>query len=356
MMSLVTRCPKCLNDFLATLEQLRVHNGLVRCGTCSNIFDAYSHLESDLPVLTRRAHEAQASDYADNARDNAPTAVKDSYFTPAETFNEPFVQEAHQKEPEPSVLRQRGQAGYAPNSSFGQTYSEPVFSHDEPGLSRTTSGFSHTEPLLSHSEPVLSQGEPALSIVVEPRASVHGTESLRRRQPEFLHESEGTGLVLRVFWSVACLFALIALLAQSIYIYRNDIATRLPFVQPVLNSLCAKLNCDVSLSRHLERISIDASSLQQSPGQTQEGRPVELSLRFTMRNRYDKNQPWPHLSLELKDASGTTVVRKIIAPHQYLPPTQVDQPFAAGQEVNLLIPVAVNGLQINGFQLDKFFP
>ena len=81
-----------------------------------------------------------------------------------------------------------------------------------------------------------------------------------------------------------------------------------------------------------------------------------MALRFTMRNRYDKNQPWPHLSVELKDASGTTVVRKIITPQQYLPPSLADQAFAAGQEVNLLLPVAVTGLQINGFQLDKFFP
>ena len=321
-MSLVTRCPKCQNDFLVTLEQLRMHDGLVRCGNCSNIFDGSAHLESDLPTLTRRAHGVPVQERVTDIRpDIIPTPVHESYVEPALSSNEPFLQDYPEKEPEPSVLRQRGQAGYASALS-------PTPSHDEP----------------------------ALSIHVDPRFSVDESLGVRYRQPEFLTDSDGPGLIVRIFWGVACLFAVIALLAQSIYIYRNDIATRLPFVQPVLNSLCAKLNCDVSLSRHLERISIDASSLQQSGGQTQEGQPVELSLRFTMRNRYDKNQPWPHLSLELKDASGTTVVRKIIAPYQYLPSTLVDQPFSAGQEVNLLIPIMVNGLQINGFQLDKFFP
>ena len=57
-MSLITRCPKCQNDFLASLDQLRMHEGLVRCGTCSNIFDAYSHLETELPTLTRRASDS----------------------------------------------------------------------------------------------------------------------------------------------------------------------------------------------------------------------------------------------------------------------------------------------------------
>jgi hypothetical protein len=45
-----------------------------------------------------------------------------------------------------------------------------------------------------------------------------------------------------------------------------------------------------------------------------------------------------------------------MAPYQYLPSSLSDQAFAAGQEVNLSLPVTVTGLQINGFQLDKFFP
>ena len=317
-MSLVTRCPKCQSDFLASLDQLRMHDGLVRCGTCSNIFDGYAHLESELPTLTRRAHEVHPHD---DGPDVTREPVAETLFAPVVPLNEPFLQDLPEKEAEPSVLRQRGQSGY--------TASTP----------------------LSH-----SHSEPALPIVAEPRITADNAVNFRRRPPEFLNETEGPGTLMRALWMVACVFAVIALLAQSAYIYRNDIATRLPFAQPLLNSLCAKLSCDVSLSRHLERISIDASSLQQSGGQIQEGQPAELSLRFTMRNRYDKNQPWPHLGLELKDASGTTVVRKIIAPYQYLPSSLVDQPFAAGQEVNLLIPVMVNGLQINGFQLDKFFP
>ncbi len=54
-MSLVTRCPKCQSDFMVSLEQLRVHDGLVRCGQCTNIFDGQTALESALPTLTQRA-------------------------------------------------------------------------------------------------------------------------------------------------------------------------------------------------------------------------------------------------------------------------------------------------------------
>jgi len=336
-MSLVTRCPKCQNDFLASLDQLRMHDGLVRCGNCANIFDAYAHLESELPTLTRRAGQ-------EHAELPPPRSSLPQYGQTPDPVFEPVVQPVLQPVIEPvfeSVV----------NSS------EPVI-HDyvvdaaEPAVLR------HRTNAFSDASSPAQQGlrEPSLSIHAEPRVGRAHADIYGRGQPDFLLESEGHSVWVRTLWGIASLLAVLALLGQAVFIYRNDIATRLPFVQPVLHALCAKLSCDVSLSRHLERIYIEGSSLQLSGSIAQEGLPVEFALRLTMRNRYDKNQPWPHLSLELKDASGTTVVRKTIAPYQYLPSTLIDQPFAAGQEVNLLIPVSVNGLHINGFQLDKFFP
>ncbi len=40
----VTRCPSCLVAFKASRAQLQAANGLVRCGACLNIFDAYQHI------------------------------------------------------------------------------------------------------------------------------------------------------------------------------------------------------------------------------------------------------------------------------------------------------------------------
>lgn len=341
-MSLITRCPKCQNDFLASLDQLRMHEGLVRCGTCSNIFDAYSHLETELPTLTRRA-----SDTAEH--------IAAAHVTPAHVTEHVTEQVTAPRATDPD----HGSAFDTITDNLRHPeFQEPVIHYPEtepepePAVLRHRTSPTHESTMAS--QPVLD--EPSISLRGESRSRGADTTSFGRRPPDFLTEAEGPSALVRFFWGMLSLLALLGLLAQGVYIYRNDIATRAPFLQPVLTVLCAKLNCDVSLSRHLERISIEASSLQQSAGQTPEGQPVELSLRLTMRNRYDKNQPWPHLSLELKDASGATVVRKTIAPYQYLPSTLVDQPFAAGQEVNLLIPVTVTGLQINGFQLDKFFP
>ncbi|MBD0871878.1 zinc-ribbon domain-containing protein, partial [Achromobacter xylosoxidans] len=38
-MALTTRCPQCGTTFKVVPDQLRVRNGLVRCGACSTVFD-----------------------------------------------------------------------------------------------------------------------------------------------------------------------------------------------------------------------------------------------------------------------------------------------------------------------------
>jgi predicted Zn finger-like uncharacterized protein len=41
---LVTRCPACRTAFRLVADQLRLRQGLVRCGQCDTVFDAREHL------------------------------------------------------------------------------------------------------------------------------------------------------------------------------------------------------------------------------------------------------------------------------------------------------------------------
>lgn len=43
-MSMVTRCPQCSTTFRVTLQHLRARDGFVRCGRCSEIFNALATL------------------------------------------------------------------------------------------------------------------------------------------------------------------------------------------------------------------------------------------------------------------------------------------------------------------------
>jgi len=49
-MSLITSCPNCGTMFRVVPDQLKISEGWVRCGHCSEVFDATAHL-SDESVL-----------------------------------------------------------------------------------------------------------------------------------------------------------------------------------------------------------------------------------------------------------------------------------------------------------------
>jgi predicted Zn finger-like uncharacterized protein len=50
-MSLITRCPACATQFRVVPDQLKLSDGWVRCGHCSDVFDANRYLESREPSV-----------------------------------------------------------------------------------------------------------------------------------------------------------------------------------------------------------------------------------------------------------------------------------------------------------------
>lgn len=314
-MSLVTRCPKCQSDFVVSLEQLRAHDGLVRCGQCKHIFDGEAALVSNLPTLTSLA---------------AKTRVTDS--SRAETIVQRPVAPVTSSSPQPAVLRHRERQASDPTPAVH-------------------------EPVLNNRRYAAAGLRPEPTISVQGEARLRGENSdVGRTPPEFLVDDEENSGLKTLIWGFASFFAFVFLLGQLAYIYRNDLVTSIPGLRPAISVLCESLKCEVSLVRHLDRITIDGSSLERSNEPQAEGRPTAMTLLFSMRNRLTQPQPWPHLLVELKDASNTPVVRKRLAPADYLPAQFKDKPFLANQELNLRLPIEVAGLQITGFQLTRYFP
>lgn len=353
-MSLVTRCPNCQSDFMVSLEQLRVHEGLVRCGNCTHIFDGHAALESHLPLLTQRV---------ENLRETlSPTAMTTPLGAAQEVSppirrqlsteqrgglnrvpNRLSVRGPAQEPSAPSVLRRRAQTGaeleHEPEEPFAATQSEPSF-YQAARLER---------------EPTFDR-DPALRVQGEARSRDDNRPSAGRGTPDFLIDETPLDGLRRGLWLLLAVLAGALLLLQLTYVYRNELVTRVPSLLPIARAACVQLKCEVSFVRHLERITIDSTALEQLAAGQADGQSNSLTLKFSMSNRYDKIQPWPHLSVELKDASGTPVIRKVLAPELYLPESMVAKPFGAHQEVHLSVPLVVNGLQISGVQLNRFFP
>ncbi len=198
-------------------------------------------------------------------------------------------------------------------------------------------------------------GEPVLG---DTRTRYSSATDVGRAPPEFLDQDreERQGL-LRKVWGYACLVGLIALGLQLVYAYRTDIANSVPILRPALEMACQPLGCSVGYARRLELIHITSSSLQPPTGAAaiDDGRS-RLVLTVVMRNRHDKPQHWPALMLDLNDLSDTVVVRRALKPEDYLTPEQLRGPFAPQGELKISVPIEVTGVQVNGFQINKFFP
>lgn len=197
--------------------------------------------------------------------------------------------------------------------------------------------------------------EPVLG---DTRTRYSSATDVGRAPPEFLDQDriERSGF-MRKLWGYACLVGLIVLALQLLYAYRTDIANSVPALRPVLEAVCKPLDCTVGYARRRDLISISSSSLQPPAGAAaiDDGR-TRLVLTVMLHNRHDKPQYWPAVVLELNDLSDTVVVRKVLMPENYLTPEQLKGPFGPQGALKISVPIEVTGVQVNGYQLDKFFP
>ncbi|MFY3139235.1 DUF3426 domain-containing protein [Achromobacter xylosoxidans] len=431
-MALTTRCPQCGTSFKVVPDQLRVRNGLVRCGACATVFDGRACLlpeagagmpaagaapaipVSNAPIAPPAPVAPQtiaapvlATPPAPSVGDEAPPPVRRASVGPREVApwdelpDEPASPGAYPgaigaspaaappvapiDEPAPrpfapavppAVLRGRDDirrriepdAALAEEGDDDEDENEDLDRYDgEPRLGHAPPRW--PAPAAPRDEPIVTRHDganreasrhvgPAEPILGDTRTRYSSATDVGRAPPEFLDQDrqERHGL-LRKLWGYACLIGLLALGLQLLYVYRIDIANSVPALRPALEAACKPLGCTVGYARRLERIAISSSSLQPPTGAAaiDDGR-TRLVLNLVLRNRYDKPQHWPALVLDLTDLSDTVVVRRVLMPENYLTPEQLRGPFGPAGELKISVPIEVTGVQVNGYQLDKFFP
>lgn len=426
-MALTTRCPQCGTAFNVVPDQLRVRNGLVRCGVCNTVFDGRACLVSEeaaIPTLVespaapeaprvvapalarpwpspvevspplatpaiikpvaapavlrgRTQIQRQAPHDIDEPTDYAE--IDDDADSPVDLYSEDVVVANPWREDlppaMPAVPRGARHEPQAEHSVAQDWYDTPIRAREPniatPDVARpiraeqgredpvfTVSSRDHAAVDLDDPDQDERDDDYAEPVLGDARTRFSSATDVGRAPPEFLDEDRlGRGRLMRKVWGYACLIGLIALTLQLVFVYRTSIANAVPALRPVLELACQPLGCEVGYARRLERISIASSSLQTPTGAAalDDGRD-RLVLNLVLRNRYNKPQHWPALVLDLKDLSDTVVVRKVLMPANYLTPEQARGPFPPEGELRISVPFEVTGVQVNGYQLDKFFP
>jgi predicted Zn finger-like uncharacterized protein len=303
---MITYCPSCHTHFRVRTEQLAARAGQVRCGKCSRVFDALEHLIEEIaPVRPPRQNSEFAATQAD---------VVDGERAPEWVTS---------KAADIGALAQTGQVAQA---------ADVVVKAPAPGA--------ETAPI------------PEQAVVGQPDAKPVAASGASKFDFGPGTAAEPAASARRGPWLVGALLLLLILLAQAAYHYRGAIALLFPETKPYAAALCASLGCELPLPRRTGLMSIEASDLQADTIN-----PNVMVLSATLKNRAIFNQQYPLLELTLTDVQDQPVVRRVLAPQDYLGKAVNSQTgFAANAEI--AIKVFIEGFEVKatGYRLYLFYP
>lgn len=357
-MDLTTRCPHCGTTFAASLEQLQLRKGYIRCVQCAHIFDGY---EAVVPA-GHQAADADATTSGQSTRASADSA-------PAT----PSVPVAP-----PSVVRGRREFTISDHSAAGAPQTEPFWivpgAGSDPADAATDEHDARVDPAVMNLEHISIESDRATidpdHVRIAPDYATSDTEHITLGPEEqdaaghytrmWRKDADGPPSVwwrtlTKAIWALVIAAGVLVFAAQLVYVFRTQIAENVPALRPVLERMCTTVNCSVPYARQIDMIVITQSSLQQDVSDSIDGADRVL-LQLTLRNVHDSPQEWPTLVLELKDFSGATIARKHLSKDIYLPVSVADGPFPADSERRIALPLTMQGLEVNGYQLTAFFP
>lgn len=385
---MLTTCPECQTTFRVDQAQLDARRGMVRCGHCSAIFNAYDTLlpelapppsdiqivaatailgkraaehdkkqtpseptfvleDSDLPLIAKKSvqadrHVAPAAEkrtrqdvFLVDERGNSPdTDSEDDFRVFAEDFSDTSKRGAEDKLD-------------ALEAAFAKSLAEPPSQtpHEravfEPDLELSTE---------IEATPVADapQADHAFSVdLPETSDSILLSELHGRKKP----------MQIQKLWSVlgyslASLVLLLLFLAQLAYFLRAEIVTYEPGMRLKFEAACKVLGCTVPLSRHLEALRVESSTLETDPEQ-----PSRARLRVSFSNRSNALQAWPHFLLKLTDTRNAPLAQRAFTPQDYLPK---DRQTGAGMgpmsEMEFQLALDFGSLSAAGYEVKPHYP
>nr|WP_243136061.1 DUF3426 domain-containing protein [Janthinobacterium tructae] len=161
---------------------------------------------------------------------------------------------------------------------------------------------------------------------------------------------EQSGKALRAAMAAGSVVLLLLLFLQVMTTFRNPLAAQFPQWKPTLVALCKLSGCQVDLPAQIEALSIEQGELQTLKDQT-------FSYVSLLRNQSRSVQAWPSIELILNDANDKPLLRRVIAPRDYLPATiDVSQGFAPRSEQTIKLYFALDQLKASGYHIAIFYP
>jgi predicted Zn finger-like uncharacterized protein len=331
-MSFITRCPACGTAFKVVPDQLKISDGWVRCGQCTQVFDATLDLQPWWPGTDSVSDERGPGDPSGPEREDVVDGPVDEDGDWAHTLAQPLAEDwpaavdapddAPAKYTSPEVEEVFLDAAPDGASDPATDFESPLVS--EQRLSEWPESTEHagTATALEIPEPEAQTDTPeaALESTQSPEAGAAagsaavpetlafaGTETADK--PSFVKQAER-----RAFWrrpgvrfagATAALLLTLTLAGQVVWFERDMVAARVPALQAALKAGCDVVGCELQPPRAIDRVSIESSALLRQPG----GR---YTFDMVLKNAAKFEVATPSLELTLTDASDRVLVRRVL--------------------------------------------
>lgn len=391
-MSLITRCPACETMFRVVPDQLRISEGWVRCGHCTEVFDAALHLQpqafvpepapvpppepatlsADLPASAVQEAGIQtsppplASSAATGpeipavpafASDFSPPPTSPPSFTPS--FPAPELESvspgalsssplawgaAPSHEAAPHALAD--DAGTVERAMAEKRHEASAALTDAPVPEEVIAAPMTRESLPNDALPGVSPTAADAPAPEEPTESTIEDMSFvrdARRKAFWRRPGVRVGLVVAGV-------LLVAVLVLQIAVHERDrIAALDPRAKPWLEELCGPLQCTVKPLRQIESIVIESSAFNKVRGNA-------YRFSISLRNKSSVPLAMPGIELALTDSQDQPMLRRVLLPADLGAAAVI----APGAEWSTSLPVSVapttQTARIAGYRLLAFYP
>jgi len=383
---MLTRCPACQTVFRLGPEQLHARRGEVRCGHCFHPFNALEHeIAQRGPIAqptpntpsqpaehTPLPPQAAAVDFIvleEKLQPPAPSIAPDLDFEipddfPAPTEDTASIERIPQSTPPslPEVVRSGRRPArdmpLPPAEIAAPWETEPPLRCDpapDPSQQAANPASLYADTADHLEAPAIAKVDSQADQIEADRAKAANIKpayiDFEQLDAKYGRPPTPTSPLRRGLARLVIGLLGSVLIAQSLYLFRMEIARELPGLRPMLTSACSDLGCTIPFPRDAELIGLDASDLQSEPGT-----PGRYLLHATVNNRADYAQDWPHMELTLTDARDMPIARRVLAPDEWIPPDRHEGAFASRNAVNARISFSAPELAPTGYRVYIFYP
>jgi hypothetical protein len=303
--------------------------GWARCGQCSEIFDAASNLQNEIP--------ASAGDVAldidvDFATDSGIQSEAERIVAPELPASQPIV--AH--------LSGQAQEAMALKTALQEIVAARTGHRNEAEPNRLPDSAAPVNLAAGSARPTSSEDidapEPAISFLQESLPRAH--KSLK----SVWHKTW-----VRVALAVVCLALLSGLAVQMTVHERDRLATLFPNLKPILDTACSHLGCTVSTLRQIESVVVETSSFIRVRGDI-------YRLNLALKNAAPFELAMPALELTLTDAQDQALLRRVLLGSEINPGNKLAPNAEWAGTVELSVRPGSGLDRVAGYRVLAFYP